>query len=57
MESNNDTETPERQQSQSSSMLPRTLSLHRKIASLQLDPSTPLLILDSPTIPEITEYE
>ena len=57
MEYKNGIETGDRQQSQSSAILPITVSLNRYLASVQFDSSTPLMVLDSPTIPEITQYE
>ena len=57
MEYKNGIETGDRQQSQSSAILPITVSLNRYLASLEVDSSTPLMVLDSPTIPEITQYE
>ena len=57
MEYKNGIETGVHQESQSSAILPITVGLNRYLASVQFDPSTPLIVLDSPTIPEISQYE
>ena len=52
MEYKNGIETGDRQQSQSSAILPIRVSLNRYLASVQFDSSTPLMVLDSPPIHE-----